>query len=127
LLVAESATRDFWLQALDPETHQVQISSMPSSWTNNNIGLAWLKQVFDHNTKVKARSSYPLLILDGHRSQRTRDFFEYCNQNKILLAIYPPHSTHTPQPLGVVMFMPLATAYSSKVAGFMERSQALFQ
>jgi hypothetical protein len=39
--------------------------------------------------------------------------------------LYPPHSTHTLQPLDVVMFKPLATGYSNKVAGFMERSQGL--
>jgi hypothetical protein len=53
------------------------------------------------------------------------DFIKYCDQNKILLAVYPPHSTHTLQPLNVVMFKPLATAYSNEVAAFMERSQGL--
>jgi hypothetical protein len=50
--------QDSWLQALDHETHKVRISSSPSGWTNNKIGLAWLKQVFDRNTKAKAQSSY---------------------------------------------------------------------
>ena len=53
------------------------------------------------------------------------DFIKYCDQNKILLAVYPPHSTQTLQPLDVVMFKPLTTAYSNKVAGFIERSQGL--
>jgi hypothetical protein len=53
------------------------------------------------------------------------DFIEYCDQNKILLAVYPPHSTHTLQPLDVITFKPLATAYSNEVTGFMERSQDL--
>jgi hypothetical protein len=53
------------------------------------------------------------------------DFIEYCNQNKILLAVYPPHSTHTLQPLDVCMFKPLSTAYSNEVSAFMERSQGL--
>jgi hypothetical protein len=34
------AIQDSWLQALDYETHQVQNSSSPSGWTNNDIGLA---------------------------------------------------------------------------------------
>jgi hypothetical protein len=97
----------------------------PSCWTNNNIGLMWLKQVFDCGTKVKAQSSYRLLILDGHGSHLTMDFIEYCNQNKILLGVYPPHSIHTLQLLDVVMFKPLATGYSNKVRAFMERSQGL--
>jgi hypothetical protein len=35
--------QDTWLQALDPENQQVQFSSSESGWTNNKIGLAWLK------------------------------------------------------------------------------------
>jgi hypothetical protein len=53
------------------------------------------------------------------------DFIKYCDQNRILLAIYLPHSTHTLQPLDVVMFKPLSSACSSQVAGFMKRSQEL--
>ena len=39
--------------------------------------------------------------------------------------VYPPHSTHTLQPLDVVMFKPLSSAYSGQVAAFMERCQML--
>ena len=53
------------------------------------------------------------------------DFIEYCDRNRILLAVYPPHSTHTLQPLDVVMFKPFSSAYSSQVAAFMERCQGL--
>jgi hypothetical protein len=42
--------QDTWLQALRPED-QVYISSSPSGWTNNDIGLSWLKQGFDRSTK----------------------------------------------------------------------------
>jgi hypothetical protein len=39
--------------------------------------------------------------------------------------IYPSHSTHTLQPLDVVIFKPLSSAYSGQVAAFMERCQEL--
>lgn len=81
--------------------------------------------MFDRRTKAKARSSYRLLVLDGHRSHLTMDFISYCDQNKILLAVLPPHSTHTLQPLDVCMFKPLSTAYSDEVSDFMDRSQGL--
>ncbi|EOA85915.1 uncharacterized protein SETTUDRAFT_78617, partial [Exserohilum turcica Et28A] len=122
---ASGSIQDTWLQALDPDTHQIRVSSSPSGWTNNEIGLAWLQQVFDRGTRAKARSSYRLLILDGHGSHLTMDFIDYCDQNKILLAVYPPHSTHTLQPLDVSMFKPLSTAYSNEVSAFMDRSQGL--
>jgi hypothetical protein len=114
-----------WLQAFNPDDHRVHFASSPSGWTNNELGLAWLKQVFDRSTKPKARQSYQLLILDGHGSHLTMDFIEYCDRNRILLAVYPPHSTHTLQPLDVVMFKPLSSAYSAQVTSFMERSQGL--
>ena len=39
------------------------------------------------------------------------DFIEYCNDNKILLFVLPPHATYTLQPLDVYMFKPLLNAY----------------
>jgi hypothetical protein len=53
------------------------------------------------------------------------DFIEYCHYNRILIAIYPPHAIHTLQPLDVVMFKPLSSAYSAQVAAFMKRCQGL--
>jgi hypothetical protein len=81
--------------------------------------------VFNQSTKEKAGQSYQLLILNSHRSHLTIDFIKYYNQNRILLTVYPPHSTHTLQPLNVVMFKPFSTAYSNQVAAFIERCQEL--
>jgi hypothetical protein len=53
------------------------------------------------------------------------DFIDYCDKNKILLAVFPPHSAHTLQPLDVALFKPLSTAYSNEVSAFMEGSQDL--
>jgi hypothetical protein len=122
---ASGSIQSSWVEEIEPGEHSVHVTSSPSGWTNNDIGLAWLEQVFDRYTKQKARRSYRLLILDGHGSHVTPDFIEYCDQNKILLMIYPPHSTHTLQPLDVVMFKPLSTAYSNELSAFLERSQGL--
>jgi hypothetical protein len=53
------------------------------------------------------------------------DFIKYCDQNRILLAVYPPHSTHTLQLLDVIMFKTFSLGYSNQVAAFMERCQEL--
>jgi hypothetical protein len=53
------------------------------------------------------------------------DFIKYYDQNRILLIILPPHSTHTLQPLNVAMFKPLATAYLAELSGYLHRSQGL--
>jgi hypothetical protein len=119
------AIRDTWVADITAGEHSVHVSSSPSGWTNNDIGLSWLREVFDRYTKEKCRRSYRLLILDGHGSHVTMDFIEYCHQNRILLAIFPPHSTHTLQPLDVVMFKPLSSAYSSKLAHHQQQSMGL--
>jgi hypothetical protein len=81
--------------------------------------------VFDRFTKEKAQRKYRLLMLDGHSSHVTMDFINYCDQNKILLAVFPPHSTHTLQLLDVVMFKPLSTAYSKELTTHLHNSQGL--
>ena len=53
------------------------------------------------------------------------EFIQYYDENKILLAIYPPHLTHTFQPLNICLFKPLSSAYSLELAEFMDKYQGL--
>lgn len=101
-----------WVQDITRK-HSVHFTISPTAWTNNDVGLAWLEQVFNRYTKKKARRTYRLLIVDGHGSHLTMDFIRYCDNNRILLCIMPPHSTHTLQPLDVVCFKPLASNYNN--------------
>ncbi|KAF7565281.1 hypothetical protein PtrM4_047150 [Pyrenophora tritici-repentis] len=101
---AAGALQSSWTDAINKEKHQFFIGSSPSGWTNNDIGLAWLKEVFERETRWKARSGYRLLLLDGHGSYVTMDFINYCNDHKILLLAFPPYATHTLQPLDVGIF-----------------------
>lgn len=41
------------------------------------------------------------------------------------MAIYPPHSTHTLQPLDVSIFGPLSTAYSAELEQFLHDYQGI--
>jgi hypothetical protein len=119
-----STLRDTWVAGIKAGKHDVFVGSTPSGWSNNNVGLAWLEQVYDCCTKKKARygRDWRLLIVDGHGSHLTMDFINYCDEHRILLAIMPPHSTHTLQPLDVVMFKPLSTAYSSALTTHLHKS-----
>jgi hypothetical protein len=124
---AAGSIQSSWVEDIKAGEHLVHVTLSPSGWTNNDIGLAWLEQVFDRYTKAKARRSYRLLILDGHGSHVTMDFISYCDQNKILLAIFPPHSTRTLQPLDVVLFKPLSIAYSAALSSHLHSSQGLLR
>jgi len=84
-----------WVEDINPEEYSAFITSSSSGWTNDEIGLIWLEQVFDRCTREKAGRSYRLLIVDGHRSHVTMDFLNYCDRHRILVAVFPPYSTYT--------------------------------
>jgi hypothetical protein len=50
-------------------------------------------------------------------------FINYCDQNRILLAILPPHSTHRLQSLDVGLFESLAEYYSQEIDRFVTNAQ----
>jgi hypothetical protein len=122
---ANKAIRSAWVDSINAADYSVLVSSSPTSWSNNDISLAWLEQVFDRYTKAKAQRHRRLLILDGHRSYLTMDFIDYCDRNRILLARFLPHSTHTLQPLDVVLFKLLSTAYLAELSTTLQTSQGV--
>lgn len=85
---------DDWVLDFDSEAHSCYFASTPNGWTSDDHGMGWLNQVFDKETKSKARSSWRVLFIDGHGSHINLPFIERCEELKIMLAIYPPHSTH---------------------------------
>jgi len=42
-----STLQDSWLEDFDPDEHDCNFIASPSGWTNNEIGLAWLINIFD--------------------------------------------------------------------------------
>jgi hypothetical protein len=97
-----------------------KLSVSENGWTNNALGLEWLKH-FDAHTKTRQVGVYRLLILDGHESHLNQDFKDYCLEHKILTLCMPPHSSHILQPLDVVCFSPLKRKYSQRVRDLARR------
>jgi hypothetical protein len=83
--------------------------------------MKWL-EIFDRHTKEKAGNSRRLLLVDGHSSHVNLRFIDYCDKNRILLVVLPPHSTHRLQPLDVGIFSPLAHAYSQEIDQLIQSS-----
>ncbi|KAG6979124.1 Pogo transposable element with KRAB domain [Fusarium oxysporum f. sp. conglutinans] len=79
------------------------IGTNPNGWTDNELGLEWLKH-FDRCTTKQSKNRYRLLILDGHESHHSVDFERYCKANKIITLCIPPHSSHLLQLLDVGCF-----------------------
>ena len=116
-----------WVDDVELGQHNASFATSPNGWTNDALGVAWLDQVFNKATKKKARNGrdWRLLFIDGHGSYVTRQFLDWCDNNRVLLAIYPPHSTHRLQPLDVSLFSPLATFYSQQLNRFIHQCQGL--
>jgi hypothetical protein len=116
-----------WVNNDDIAEHEVFFSHLSSGWTNNDLGLAWFTQVFDLFTKEQLRQQWRLPILDGHGSHITTSFIEFCDANKILLAGFPPHATHSLQPLDVVLFSSLLFNYSWELDRHLHQLQGLIR
>ncbi|KAG7001283.1 hypothetical protein FocnCong_v013165 [Fusarium oxysporum f. sp. conglutinans] len=90
------------------------IATSQNGWTDNEIGLEWLKH-FNRCTSNRSVGSYRLLILDGHKSHHSVDFERYCEEHKIITLCMPPYSSHLLQPLDVGYFNLLKNAYSREI------------
>ena len=90
------------------------IATSQNGWTNNELGLEWLKH-FDRSTAKRTNSRYRLLILDGHESHHSANFERYCEENKIITLCMPAHASHLLQPLDVGCFAVLKQAYGRQI------------
>ncbi|KAF4443607.1 hypothetical protein F53441_11390 [Fusarium austroafricanum] len=68
------------------------IATSQNGWTNNELGLEWLKH-FNRSSAKRSNSRYRLLILDGHESHHSADFERYCNENKIITLFTDSNTT----------------------------------
>ena len=114
--------QDTWLEDFDHSREEACFGVSKKGWTNEDLGLSWLTQLFEPKTRSKAGNNKRLLIVDGHSSHMNMKFIEYCDTHNILLGILPPHSTHRLQPLDVAVFSPLAAAYSNQIDMLMQSS-----
>jgi hypothetical protein len=61
--------------------------------------------------------------MDGYGSHVTIEFITFCVERRILVLIFPPHSTQTLQPLDVACFSPLAQAYTKALGIRLQKQQ----
>jgi hypothetical protein len=118
---ASGQLQDTWVKDVTPSTN-ASFAATPTGWTNDEVALEWIQKVFDPITKPKARREKRLLIVDGHGSHLNMRFLDWCNNHSIIVACYPPHTTHRLQPLDVSLFAPLAVRYSQQLERYNQQS-----
>jgi hypothetical protein len=124
LLIYKGESGDLMSSWVDDVTtdSQAHFTTSSNGWSNNAIGLAWLKQVFERYTKPPRITQKRLLIVDGHSSHVNMAFVDWADTHGIILLILPPHTTQRLQPLDVGLFQPLSTYYSVELNRLMDES-----
>ncbi|EDN03594.1 conserved hypothetical protein [Histoplasma mississippiense (nom. inval.)] len=85
-----------------PSDWVIEVSE--NGWTTDQLGVYWLKEVFNKET-----------LPHWHRSHASAGFDQFCSENQIIALYMPPHSSHLLQPLDVGCFSSLKTAYGQQV------------
>ena len=116
--------QDTWLDEFDTSAQSAFFACSKNGWSDDKLGLNWLQEIFQRFTATSPRT-YRLLILDGHSSHVNMPFIEFAHANRILLAVFPPHSTHRLQPLDIGMFSPLSNYYSQAIDRLLAESQGM--
>ena len=83
------------------------ISVSENSQTTNEIGLWWLKHVFNKHIRDCTIGRYRLLILNSHGSYVSPKFDQYCLKYLIIILCMPAHLLYLLQPLNVGYFLVL--------------------
>jgi hypothetical protein len=117
ILAGKVFLRDWFKQVLPKD---IKIALSHNGWTNNALGLAWIKH-FDAHTRSRVVGVYRLLILDGHDSHTTPEFDDFCIRHKIITLCMPAHASHILQPLDVGCFGPLKTAFGTLISDLARR------
>ena len=86
-----------------------------SGYTDSEISLHWIRDVFDPLTRARANGKPRILINDGFTTHETVEVLTFCFANNIILCRLPSHTSHKLQPCDVGVFGPLKTAYREQV------------
>ncbi len=106
---------------LEAEFPDWQYDFSPTGWSNADIALKWLKEVYLVETKPKSPSEWRLLILDEHSSHISVKFMLLAYRHKVQLLYLPAHTSHKTQPLDRSVFSALKNYFrqnAKAIAGF---------
>ena len=103
-----------------------RFTATTNGWTDDETGLAWLRDVFLPNTTPSRPGDARLLIIDGHGSHESDEFMKICFRNNIYMLFLPPHASHVLQPLDLTIFSPLKTAFRKTLMNLTGKEEKTF-
>jgi len=112
IILAAEDHQSHWYHTI-PKDYTISVSK--NGWTNDELALYWLQNIFERYTASRTVGRYRMLILDGHGSHATAGFDKFCMDRRIIPLYMPPNSSHLLQPLDVCCFSPLKHLYGQKI------------
>lgn len=91
------------------------VSSTGKGYSNTDIFSTYVKSHFFKYVQGRDPDQHVLLMYDGHRSHISLSLIEWAKQNKIILFVLPPHTSHILQPMDVGCFGPFEVLYQAEV------------
>ncbi len=92
-----------WFTELPPELDNLLVGTSDSGYSNDTLFFQWL-QHWEHFTGISRRGKYRILLLDGYDSHLTYLALKFCEQQKVVVVLLPPHTSYFLQPLNVSVF-----------------------
>ena len=91
-----------------------------TGWSNSNIFKRYLQEHFlTYSQAGKNANEHTLLLYDGHSSHLSKEVINWALENKIVLFVLPPHTSHLLQPLDVGCYGPFKSYYYSECSQWM--------
>ena len=94
------------------------VSITGKGYSNTDIFSTYVKSHFFKYVQGRDPDQYVILMYDGHRSHISLSLIEWAKQNKIILFVLPPHTSHILQPMDVGCFGPFEVLYQAEVKKF---------
>lgn len=89
-----------------------------NGWSNTEIFTSWMKHFI--NCVRPSKEKHVCLILDNHQSHISLEVYDLAKENGVDMLSLPPHTSHRTQPLDLVFFGPLKSAFNNECSFWMK-------
>lgn len=86
-------------------------AASPSGWSNSDIAIMWLRDIFLPQTKPDKPGQWRILVIDNHSTHIPLKFMYLAWKNKVYCLYLEAHSSHITQPFDFGVFSPLKNAF----------------
>jgi hypothetical protein len=65
-----------------------------NGWTDNEISLQWLENIFELHTRAIQKGTHRFLIVDEHSFHMSKEFIQFCEDYSIIALYFSSYIIH---------------------------------